>query len=211
MVIEINYMDFKFYVTDDDTAYTEFRGVKGTLTQGDVMWLVTEAQNLEENSVYAETGSYLGCSSTIIASLAKKGIRVYAHDLWLEDMKDLARDGGPPPVEENYFYQFYDNVRRNALEGVIIPMRGDSAYTLGVHKDESIDLAFIDGDHSYDGVTRDLEMVLPKMKKTGKIMCHDCFPLDNPVTRAVEDFGIKHGLKMKNAYHVGSRIIMLTH
>ena len=35
------------------------------------------------------------------------------------------------------------------------------------------DVAFIDGDHSYQGVTQDLELVLPHMRRGGYVLFHD--------------------------------------
>ena len=102
-------------------------------------------------------------------------------------MVNLSVDGGPPPLVDNYFYKFYENVRNQDLEGVIIPVRGDSSYTLGIHKDDSIDLAFIDGDHSFAGVTRDLNAVLKKMKKDSFILCHDAQP-NSDVYNAIVKF-----------------------
>jgi hypothetical protein len=37
-------------------------------------------------------------------------------------MNNLSDESGHPSFEENYFYQFYDN-----LEGIVIPIRGDSS------------------------------------------------------------------------------------
>ena len=111
--------------------------------------------------------------------------------MWMEDMTQLPIDGGPPPKVENHLYEFYDNVKKNKLDRVIIPIRGNSSYTIGIHDDSSIDLAFVDGDHSYDGVTKDLEAILPKMKSKSVILCHDCHG-ENDVTKAVRAFCIKN-------------------
>jgi predicted O-methyltransferase YrrM len=57
----------------------------------------------------------------------------------------------------------------------VIPIRGDSKYTVSViHEDESVDMAFIDGDHSEEGILGDLRAVYPKIKPGGVILCHDC-------------------------------------
>lgn len=41
-----------------------------------------------------------------------------------------------------------------------------------------IDILLIDGDHSYDGLTADLNRFYPLMKPGGTILCHDVQPLD---------------------------------
>ena len=40
-------------------------------------------------------------------------------------------------------------------------------------KDDSLDFIYIDGDHSYEAVKRDLELYLPKLKKGGLMCGHD--------------------------------------
>ncbi len=40
-------------------------------------------------------------------------------------------------------------------------------------QDESIDTLFIDGDHTYEGVKKDIEAWMPKVKKGGTIIFHD--------------------------------------
>jgi hypothetical protein len=57
--------------------------------------------------------------------------------------------------------------------------------------DESLDFVFIDADHSYDGVSKDIRVWMPKLKRGGLLSGHD---YDNPnevngkeVKRAVDD------------------------
>lgn len=180
-------MDLKFEVDDKDMAFTYVNGVKGTLNKMDTNILLSEMSTVPVNGKYAETGSYLGCSAVLAGLTMKRGTLVYCHDLWLEDMSLLSEDGNPPPIVDGQLYEFYNNIKSNNLEGVVIPLRGDSSYTLGVHDDNTIDLAFIDGDHSKEGVKKDLEAIFPKMKSGGVILCHDCSP-DTPTREGVSEF-----------------------
>jgi predicted O-methyltransferase YrrM len=50
--------------------------------------------------------------------------------------------------------------------------RGNSGYTDFI-EGIKFDVAYIDGDHSYEGIKRDLEKVLPAMKPTSLILIHD--------------------------------------
>ena len=57
--------------------------------------------------------------------------------------------------------------------------------------DGSIDVAYIDGDHSYDGLRGDLEAILPKMAVNGVIACDDYHRRGwwkNGVIRALNEF-----------------------
>lgn len=180
-------MEFK---VEDGMAFTTFNGVRGTLSRADVAVLVNTTQNLKNGSKYLETGSYLGCSALIVASHSKA--TVYAHDIWVTDWSELK--GNPPPQVDDYFYKFYKGVTDNKLENQIIPIRGNSVYTVGIHEDESIDVAFIDGDHSYDGCYNDLVAVFPKVKPGGTILVHDCYQ-ETETLKAVEDFTKLHDIE----------------
>lgn len=186
-------MDLKFEIDDVDMAFTYVNGVKGTLNRVDTMVLLNEMSHVPMNGKYVETGSYLGCSAVLAGLTMKRGTRVYCHDLWLEDMSMLSDDGIPPPIIDDHLRTFYDNIKSNDLEGVVIPFRGDSSYTLGIHEDETIDLAFIDGDHSKEGVMKDLESIFPKMKNESSILCHDCRP-DTVTLDGVKEFCLKYNI-----------------
>lgn len=55
-------------------------------------------------------------------------------------------------------------------------------------ENESIDVLYVDGDHSYSAVKKDLELFCPKVKKQGIIAGHD-YANDMPeVVSAVNDF-----------------------
>jgi predicted O-methyltransferase YrrM len=177
------------YPIDNDIAYTNVNGTKGTLNHMDAFTLIEHAKKLPDGGKYLETGSYLGCSALLVA--LHSGATVWAHDIWVTDWSEL-KGSRPPPEVKDYFYEFYDAVKKNGLENRVIPIRGNSIYTVGIHDDETIDLAFVDGDHSYEGCIGDLEAVLRKMKKTGTILAHDCIP-DSAPLKAVTDFVNKHG------------------
>ena len=155
------------HACENEISYTEINGIRGTLSEGDAWTLIRYSP---KNGRYLETGSYLGCSALIIA--LHTNMTVWAHDIWVNDWSDLK--GIPPPKVNDYFYDFYNGVKKNNMENRIIPIRGDSKYTIGIHDDNSIDFAFIDGDHSYEGCLADLEAVWPKMKEQSPILIHDC-------------------------------------
>ena len=165
-------------------AITIFKGTRGTMNPYDIEALTHECKKLTKDDVYIETGSYLGLSSLVVASFSDA--RVYAHDVWETDWTMLK--GSPPPKVSDYFLRFYEMVKSNNLCNRIIPIRGDSKYTIGIHDDASVALAFIDGDHSFDGCYGDLKMVLPKMKPGSVILVHDCYTDESETTLAVKKF-----------------------
>lgn len=70
--------------------------------------------------------------------------------------------------------------------------------------DNSLDYVYIDADHSYEGVKRDLELILPKMKQRCLIMGHDYeVNFDKAgylflfgVKKAVDEFCLNHDFRL---------------
>jgi hypothetical protein len=97
-------MNITHYVDENDNALTNLNGVIGTLTAHDTYVLKHYMSEAKPNSLYVETGSYLGCSG-ILAGLVMKGESlVYCHDIWVCNMNELSIDSGIPPIVDDYFY-----------------------------------------------------------------------------------------------------------
>lgn len=135
----------------------------------------------ESHFKYVETGSYMGLSAHIItASVLDSGVPIlsYCHDLFNEAITEIWQLTGL--YGRTNLQRFYDNVKRNNFAGNIIPIignllftstskllaytltpsysistyindPGESWKTLNIHEDNSVDLVFIDGDHTYEG------------------------------------------------------------
>lgn len=69
---------------------------------------------------------------------------------------------------------------------------------------KSLDMVYIDGDHSYAGVKRDLEIVLKLVKAGGWICGHD-YAMNSLKTKHMYDFGVKKAVDEFCAHH-GFRI-----
>lgn len=83
--------------------------------------------------------------------------------------------------------------------GLVERHEGDSSTEITKLPDSYFDWVYIDGDHSFEGVSRDIKAVLPKMKKTGLLVFNDYTvysPLEKMqygVQRAVNDLLIDAG------------------
>jgi hypothetical protein len=122
-------MNIKQYTDDKGISYVDINGVVGHLYPGDPRVF---ASLVPKNGKYVETGSYLGCSAMLVAYLSEDTL-IYCHDIWEQNMKDLPIESVPPTMVDDYFYNFYKNVTDNDMCRRIIPVRGDSKYTLGIH------------------------------------------------------------------------------
>jgi hypothetical protein len=72
-------------------------------------------------------------------------------------------------------------------------LRGPSHRMAQHVKDRELDLLYIDGDHSFEGVLLDLEHWKDKVKKGGIIAFHDFKMPQYGVTEAVYTFALKEG------------------
>lgn len=139
------------------------------------------ASSSPTKSVLVELGCWLGKSTAYMGRALKHrgltGDRVefYAIDTWRgtkdsEGMQSLVkRHNG------NVFPFFKQNMERCGVAEFVRPIQMDSADAAEMFADGEVDLVFIDADHSYEGITRDLKAWLPKLKPgTGVIAGHDC-------------------------------------
>ena len=139
---------------------------------GDLIKLDDLVQDIPANGTYVEIGSYLGCSVHFMAS-RRKDIKIYSHDLWCDKERwddDLKKAVAPPKINDIY-NKFLNNIKRHGDR--IIPIRGDISETYAIHEDSSIDLCFVDGDHSFEGCYRDISLMYPKIKRGGVLAGHD--------------------------------------
>jgi hypothetical protein len=76
--------------------------------------------------------------------------------------------------------------------------KGFSYDILSKFDDEYFDMVYIDGDHSYEGVKKDLDIAFNKVKSGGYICGHDyTMQMFEGVVRAVDEFCSEKGLKIK--------------
>ncbi len=161
-------------------------GVGGYLLPGDAQLLTFFATKLPGNARIAEIGSFMGLSGLLMArALYCKGeysTKIYCIDTW---------EGSPEhqsmkAVREGQLFEiFKTNIARSGLASYFIPIRKDSAAASLDFQDRSLDLIFIDGDHSFKGCLADLEAWYPKLKPGGILLGHDG---ENEVRQAVEFF-----------------------
>lgn len=115
--------------------------------------------------IFVEIGSYLGSSSCFIAEgiqQSGKKSRLFCIDTWRNDaMSEGNRDT---------YMKFLSNTKQ--YKNVISPLRGWS-YEVAENFDKKVDFIFIDGDHSYEGVKKDIDLWIPKLNPNALVILHD--------------------------------------
>jgi predicted O-methyltransferase YrrM len=147
------------------------------LTLEECVFLYQKALSVGHRSEIVEIGSYLGASSCFLAMAAKaKESTVHCIDTW--------RNEGMTEGPRDTYIEFLRNTEY--YRDVIAPLRMRSEQA-ALQFTESIDLLFLDGDHSYGAVLMDLSLWVPKMKAGSWLILHD-FGWAEGVRRAIKEF-----------------------
>ncbi|MFM6728593.1 MAG: class I SAM-dependent methyltransferase, partial [Dolichospermum sp.] len=132
-------------------------------TEEERIFLYKISSQLSNYSNIVEIGSYLGASTCFLsAGCSRKGGRVYAVDTWENQaMSEGLRDT---------YQEFLQNTKdyKNNITS-IRSLSVDAAQNFS----QPVDLLFVDGDHSYEGVMADLKAWLPKLKPKAWLVLHD--------------------------------------
>jgi predicted O-methyltransferase YrrM len=98
---------------------------------------------------------------------------------------------------DNNIKLFYNNNVKNKYQDRLVPIEGDSSSV--ANQIPAVDLIFIDADHSYKGVCKDIDAYKSKINPKGLFCGHD---IDYPgVNKAVKE-------KIKN-FEVGPNFVWL--
>jgi hypothetical protein len=150
-----------------------------------------------KGSVGAEIGVWRGDFSSRLLSVVRPA-RLHLVDPWKFETSsgyEGARYGGALAKNQAEMDRIYETVLRRfaqeAKTGVVLVHRGPSAQ-IGMQFDDAyFDWVYIDGNHLYEYVKRDLEVFAPKVKPGG-LLTGDDYGVrgwwEDGVTRAVDEF-----------------------
>lgn len=126
-------------------------------------WLLARLVRAYRPQTLVEVGSYAGASTCVLAAFAEVygGGTVYAID-------PFYNVEGRESYETGYEAVFDRNVAPFGPR--VVKVRGLS---WEVPWERPIDLLFLDGDHSYDGLAKDLAKFLPLLQAGGVLVFHD--------------------------------------
>lgn len=143
-----------------------------------------------------EIGVAEGRNAEVLIS-QKEITKLYLIDAWTR--LEQSGDGGNPQSWHEGNYAEAQQRTSNHKEKAVF-LKGLSQDMIKQIPNDSLVLAYIDGDHSYEGALRDLRAIYQKVKKGGIIAGHDYLNMSYGVHRAVTEF-------LENRTHISLHVI----
>lgn len=166
---------------DIDVLKAMVRDVRNRLAKG------------ERDLDVAEIGSWVGESAIAILEASGGKVNLHCVDTWDGTGSDRTREicesiGGRNALMQTFGRNITLAGLRLGVEPSATTHQMPSALAVNGFRDQSLDLVFIDADHSYDGCLADIKAWLPKVRPGGIICGHDFGTPGFPgVKRAVEE------------------------
>ena len=141
-------------------------GIQGWMSPDELLWLATKAS---QSRLIVEFGSYHGRSTRAMADNLPMGGVIWAVDPWNgfypgacnEDMTEI----------NTYCYpNFCANLKDHIAADRVVPYRG---FSHRFRLPFQVDMVFIDGDHRYETVCKDIDKAIELVRNGGTIAGHD--------------------------------------
>jgi len=136
--------------------------------------LIWDLDNIVGKGIGVEVGVFRGELSKEILRLWSGGT-IYMVDVWRELGKEYY-DVCNNDEHMKYLVDTCNNIKGNEDRAIIIRATSEQASKL--FNDNSLDFVYIDANHSYEHVKRDIEIWYPKVKKGGVFAGHDYINID---------------------------------
>ncbi len=174
---------------------------------GKFLYTLCYMQDLEGDVV--EIGSWQGRSSTFLARAVKESSngKFYAIDHFAGNIgkeEFYAIDGSMSTLKEN----FNENIAKFGLTNVVNLLDMANTKAVGKIKDKTIRFLFIDGDHTKQGVQKDIELFFPLLTKGSIVVFDDYFEGFPGLIEAVDEILDQYDFK-RVFYHRHTLVIKL--
>jgi len=145
--------------------------------------------------VVVEIGVLRGRATAVMAPLCRDGGCAYHA---VDNFRGGSDPGDPAAAAqrtERVLTSFRRNMKSLGLWDYITVHKSDSSAASAIFPDGSVELCFIDADHTFEGVTRDMEAWWPKIRPGGAMAGHDYrHTRKHGVRPAVDAFAARAGL-----------------
>jgi len=146
---------------NDTYESIEAEAPPGSFSKYDMGVMIPEFMKLSTKSTYVEIGVQYGRSLYIAAKYSQAGV---------------------------YGIDIQPTLKRELLQGLIYSYTDEGSEKAELLWELPIDLLFIDGNHSYHGCARDIELWRPHVLQGGTILFHDYDASSPGVIQAVNEF-----------------------
>ncbi|OGA55748.1 MAG: hypothetical protein A3G81_19495 [Betaproteobacteria bacterium RIFCSPLOWO2_12_FULL_65_14] len=178
-------------VTELDGLVACARGIPGMLSEesGKFLFALCHMQQLEGDVV--EIGSWQGYSTSYLArAVAESGRgRMYAIDHFGGNVGKQALYRVKEPDLSDLERNFRNNMSRLGLDSVVrlLPVSSEEAAAQLRRESARIRFLFIDGDHSRQGVQRDVDLFFPLLRTGAIVVFDDCSPSAPGVIEVIDE------------------------
>lgn len=146
--------------------------IEGWMHPTELEWLARAAAN---SAIVIEIGSWKGRSTKALASHTSG--YVYAVDDWEGRGGRLTAGETARRGSDTLYREFIRNLGDELSAGKLIPVRSESGEAARIIAQalngRGADLVFIDGQHTYDAVCRDIDNYAPLVRPGGTVSGHD--------------------------------------
>jgi hypothetical protein len=162
--------------------------IQGWMSVKELQWLAATAQACQ---VIVEVGSWKGRSTKALATHVS-GL-VYAVDHWRGSANDRGetRNEVAKRGSNAVFADFLSNLSREVESRKVIPIQAESSEAVQMLQSaldgEGAGLVFLDGDHAYESVKRDIKNYRQFVRKGGVFAGHDYSSTWPGVIKAVDE------------------------
>ncbi len=121
---------------------------------------------------FLEIGSWCGDTALVLGKAAKtSGGKLFCVDWWKGSPGTALFEAAR---KRDVYSFFWNRVCEAGLADTVIPVRARSEDVAPILERGSFDLVFIDGDHRYAAISRDIEICSPLVRDGGILCGHDC-------------------------------------
>jgi predicted O-methyltransferase YrrM len=162
------------------------------------------AGSRDKPAVVAEIGSWKGRSAISLAlglQASEAGGVVHAIDPVIRTLDD------PPDGPDRRYAEFLENLDRAGVSELVHPMRVTGHEARDDFHAGTIDVLFIDGDHSYSGVIQDIDDYIPKLTEDAVVGFNDPFLPD--VRKALVEKACNPGTPLRDPRFVVNTIFFV--
>ena len=139
--------------------------IGGWMSEDELTWLASQAKT---HRFIVEFGSFHGRSARAIADNLPEYGKLWAVDPWSGDYIDT--EGHTLKFTTYVMPHFVRNLNDHIAAGRVIPKRG---YSYEFDLPFLVDMVFIDGDHRYETVRKDIRKAFTLLRVGGLICGHD--------------------------------------